>query len=74
MKLQTKFKQTEIGKIPEGWGVYKLDDFIEINPKRNLEKGSKSKCVSMQNLKEFNKNIHLILQYLIFLNLNHLLM
>lgn len=29
MKQQTKFKQTEIGKIPEGWNVTKLKDVCE---------------------------------------------
>jgi len=55
--MKTKFKQTEIGKIPEDWEVTNLAEVITINPKRNLKKGVKAKYVSMQDLKEYNKKI-----------------
>ena len=65
-KLKTKFKQTEIRKIPEDWEFKPLNGVVEINPKRDLKKGTKSKYVSMQDLKEFNKKI----QGFIFRNFN----
>ncbi len=57
MKQQIKFKQTEIGKIPEDWEVETIGNSIEINPKRDLKKGTNAKKISMQDLKEFNKKI-----------------
>lgn len=30
MKNKTKFKQTEIGKIPEDWLIVKFGDYVEI--------------------------------------------
>ena len=57
LKQKTKFKQTEIGRIPEDWEIKTLSGAIEINPKRELKKGMKAKYVSMQDLKEFNKKI-----------------
>ena len=66
MNQKTKFKQTEIGKIPEDWEFKPLNEVVEINPKRDLKKGTKSKYVSMHDLKEFNKKI----QGFIFRNFN----
>lgn len=57
MKTQTKYKQIETSKIPEGWEELILSEAIEINPKRNISKGSISKFVSMGDVKEFNKKI-----------------
>lgn len=36
MKHQTKFKQTEIGKIPEGWKIRKLGDYLTLNYGKGL--------------------------------------
>ncbi len=55
--IQTKFKQTEVGEIPEGWAKFPFPEVIEVDPKRELRKGSQAKFVSMADLKEFNKKI-----------------
>src|SRR3989339_748410 len=52
-----KFKQTEIGMIPEDWEELKLLEAIEINPKRELKKGVSAKKVPMDCLSPFNKKI-----------------
>jgi type I restriction enzyme S subunit len=57
MKQQTKFKQTEIGEIPEDWEIKTIGESIEINSKREIKKGTKVKFVAMQDLEEFNKKI-----------------
>ena len=54
---KTKFKKNEIGMIPRSWEVKPLSQAIEINPKRTLKKGLKSKYVSMKDLKGHNKKI-----------------
>src|SRR3989338_7294030 len=57
MKQKSKFKQTEIGMIPEDWEELKLLEAIEINPKRELKKGVSAKKVPMDCLRPFNKKI-----------------
>ena len=57
MYLEDVLKKTEIGKIPVEWEVNNFIDVINVNPKRNLKKGINAKCVSMSDLKEFDKNI-----------------
>ncbi len=47
-----KFQETEIGKIPVGWKVGKLEDVAEINPKLSLKKGLIRKYVEMKDLSE----------------------
>jgi len=39
MKQQTKFKQTEIGKIPEDWEVVKLGSVCDVKSGKRLRKG-----------------------------------
>jgi type I restriction enzyme S subunit len=55
--LEIKFKQTELGEIPEGWEEYLFSEIIEVDPKRELRKGTQAKFVSMADLKEFDKKI-----------------
>src|SRR3989344_4634736 len=57
MSQKSKFKETEIGMIPEDWEELKLSEAIEINPKRDLKKGVSAKKVSMDCLNPFNKKI-----------------
>lgn len=58
MKKQTsKFKETEIGIIPEDWEELKLSEAIGVNPKRELKKGVSAKKVPMDRLSPFNKKI-----------------
>jgi len=55
--MPAKYKETEIGLIPEDWEIFILSDIINVNPKRTVKRGDKVKFVSMPNLKEFNKKI-----------------
>jgi type I restriction enzyme S subunit len=57
MKQQNKFKQTEIGIIPEEWEEVILSEVVEINPKRELKRGAKSKFVSMGDIQPFTRKI-----------------
>lgn len=57
MNSQTKFKQTEIGEIPEDWDLIVLDSFCNINPFRKLTKRVIAKRISMSNIKEFTRKI-----------------
>ena len=57
MSQKSKFKETEIGMIPEDWEELKLFEAIEINPKRELKKGVSAKKVPMDCLSPFNKKI-----------------
>lgn len=54
---QSKFKETEIGEIPEGWNLYVFSQAIDVNPQRELKKGAIAKKVSMQGLQEFRRKI-----------------
>ena len=36
--MKTKFKDTEIGLIPEDWDVEVFSNVIAINPKRDIKK------------------------------------
>lgn len=55
--MKTKFKDTEIGMIPEGWNVEVFSNVIAINPKRAIKKGTTARKISMQNLIEFKRTI-----------------
>ena len=57
MKQKSKFKQAEIGEIPEDWEELKLSEAVEVNPKRELKKGVSAKKVPMDCLSPFNKKI-----------------
>ena len=54
---QEKFEQTEIGMIPEDWEEISFSEAVEVNPKRELRKGSIAKCVSMANIQPLTKRI-----------------
>jgi len=55
--MKQKIKQIQNEEVPEDWEFKPLNEAVEINPKRDLKKGTKSKYVSMHDLKEFNKKI-----------------
>lgn len=57
MRNKAKFKQTEIGGIPEGWEPTIFSEAISVNPRRMLTKGTEAKYISMADLKEHNKKI-----------------
>jgi len=57
MKRETKFKQTEIGMIPEDWEEVIFSKVVAINPKRNLKKGESAKFVSMADIQPFTRKI-----------------
>ncbi|MCK5014176.1 MAG: restriction endonuclease subunit S [Candidatus Omnitrophica bacterium] len=48
--LKTRFKKTEIGKIPEDWRLEIFSKVISVNPKRILKKSAIAKKVSMQKV------------------------
>jgi len=41
---------SELGKIPKGWGVKPFYEVINVNPKRSLKKGSIAKKIGMADL------------------------
>ena len=45
-----KLVPSELGEIPEGWGVTALDDAIEVNPKRSLRKGDRAPYLDMAGM------------------------
>lgn len=47
-----KMIDSELGEIPEGWRVGKINEIIEINPKENLKKGINSSYIDMKALSE----------------------
>ena len=56
-KIKTKFKQTETGLIPNGWEEIIFSEAVEINPKRDLKKGTVTKAVAMEDIQPFTKKI-----------------
>ena len=54
---QTKFKETEIGMIPEDWEETIFSEAIDVNPKRELKKGQTAKFVSMADVLSFQRKI-----------------
>lgn len=57
MSYKVKFKESEIGMIPEDWKEVKFSDVVEINPKRELRKGETVKFVSMADIEPFQRKI-----------------
>lgn len=55
--MKAKLKQIEINEIPFGWEECVFSEAVNVNPRRELKKGSTAKFVSMAELKEFNKKI-----------------
>ncbi len=45
------------GEVPEGWEERIFSEVVDVNPKRELKKGSTARFVSMADLKEFNRKI-----------------
>lgn len=42
--------ESELGEIPEGWGVTLLGEILEFNPKRTLKKGKLAPYLDMKNV------------------------
>ncbi|WP_020007164.1 restriction endonuclease subunit S [Salinicoccus albus] len=53
----TKFKQTEIGYIPEEWEVKQFSECINVNPTYRLKKGENVPFVEMAAVQENRKEI-----------------
>jgi len=47
---QTEFEDSELGEIPKNWEVLNMPELIEINPSRNLKKGSVSPYLGMTDI------------------------
>jgi type I restriction enzyme S subunit len=45
-----KFIDSELGLIPEGWEVKRLGDFIDLNPRLSIKKGTEASFVEMKAL------------------------
>lgn len=45
-----EMEPSELGEIPEGWRVGKLNELIEVNPRETIKKGSIVKYVDMKSL------------------------
>ena len=45
-----RFVDSELGEIPEGWGVKALPELIEVNPKRSLRQGEFAPYLDMANM------------------------
>ena len=45
-----KFIDSELGQIPEGWEVKRLGDFIDLNPRLSIKKGTEAPFVEMKVL------------------------
>ena len=41
---------SELGEIPEGWGIAELGELLEFNPKRTLKKGVMAPYLDMKNV------------------------
>jgi len=61
-RVETKFKKTEIGLIPEDWEVKKLSEIVHINPNRFLSFSEYAKFIPMDALEPFNKHIKYFLK------------
>lgn len=44
------FEDSEIGEVPQGWSVYTLPELIDINPSRQLLRGSVAPYLSMADM------------------------
>jgi len=45
-----KLVESELGMIPEGWGVKNLESYFDVNPPRSLKKGTLAKFLDMKNM------------------------
>lgn len=48
--LPTRFVDSEIGPVPEGWEVKPLTNLFEVNPPRSLRKGALAPHLDMKNM------------------------
>ncbi|HET7314001.1 hypothetical protein [Salinisphaera sp.] len=48
--LTTRFTDSAIGPVPEGWDVNRLSDAFEVNPKRSLRKGMVAPYLDMKSM------------------------
>ncbi len=48
--LPTRFVDSDIGLIPEGWEVKALSTAFEVNPKRSLPRGASAPYLDMKNM------------------------
>ena len=46
----TRFVESQIGAVPEGWEVSQLTEMIEVNPARRLRKGQVAPYLDMANM------------------------
>ena len=42
--------ESELGLVPEGWGVRRVGDVIQVNPKRSLTRGAVAPYLAMANM------------------------
>lgn len=54
---EVSFKETELGMMPVGWEVTRLDQVVELNPKTKVPKGGEKLFVPMSALSENNMTI-----------------
>lgn len=52
-----EMQESELGPIPKGWKVGKLEQVCELNPRLNLKKGAVAKYVEMKNLSQSTLSI-----------------
>ncbi|MEO5361484.1 MAG: restriction endonuclease subunit S [Nitrospirota bacterium] len=57
--IAAKFKEAQVGYVPDGWVEMPLGDAVDFNPKRKLEKGRLAKYVAMTDIEPFTKNIRI---------------
>jgi type I restriction enzyme, S subunit len=53
----TEFEDSELGKIPKGWSLGNISDIIEINPTRNLKKGTIAPYLGMTDIPTHSSRI-----------------
>jgi len=46
------FEESELGEVPTGWAIGKLDDIVAVNPTRSLRKGDVAPYLDMANMPE----------------------
>ena len=52
-----EMQESELGPIPKGWRVGKLEDVCELNPRLNLRRGIIAKYIEMKNLSQNSLSI-----------------
>ncbi|MEW8416754.1 MAG: restriction endonuclease subunit S, partial [Candidatus Thiodiazotropha endolucinida] len=49
-QLPDRFNDTELGPVPEGWEAVRLDELMDVNPKRSLKKGELAPYLAMSEM------------------------